>query len=214
MAQVGAVGVDLEGEPDVGGRVELEGRTDDANDGVWLIAERKRGADDVGIAAELALPEPVADDDHVAGGGGVFLGREGAAEDDGRAEEAEIRFGDVNAVDLFRDLAGEIKVGTTEVVGGDVLENAGLSAPVVEFGGGRAGPVAVGSDVHHLHDAVGVGIAERLEENGVDHGEDGGVGSDAEGDGGDGGDGEGGTGEEGAEGVAKVLPEIIHEERL
>ena len=41
--------------------------------------------------------------DDVAAVGGVFLRSEGAAEDDGRTEEAEISFGDVNAVHLFRD---------------------------------------------------------------------------------------------------------------
>ena len=57
----------------------------------------------------------------------------------------------------------------------------------------------------------GVGIGERLEQHGVDDGEDGGVGSDAEGQGGDGCDGEGWIREEHAEGVAEVMPEITHD---
>ena len=61
MALVGAVGVDLEGKPDVGGGIGLVGFADDADDGVGLVAEGDGGADDFGIAAEFALPEAVAD---------------------------------------------------------------------------------------------------------------------------------------------------------
>ena len=102
------------------------------------------GADDVGIAAEFALPEAVADDDDVAAVGGVFLRREGAAEHDGRAEEAEVGFGDVDAVDLLGDGAGEVEAGTAEVVRGDVLKDAGLRSPGIEVGRGGRGAVAVG----------------------------------------------------------------------
>ena len=210
MTLVGAVGIDLEGEPEVGNGIGDEGFSDDAEDGVGLVAERERGADNVGVAAELALPEAVADDDEVAAVGGILLRREGAAEDDGRAEEAEVGFRDVDAVDLLRDGAGEVEAGTAEVVGGDVLEDFGLFAPEIELGRGSAGPGAVGREVHHLDDTVGVGIGEGLEEDGVDDGEDGGVGSDAERDGGDGGEGERRIGDEHAEGVAEVVAEIAH----
>jgi hypothetical protein len=57
VALVGAVRVDLEREPDVGDGIGAEGLSEDAEDGVRLIAERERGADDVRVAAELALPE-------------------------------------------------------------------------------------------------------------------------------------------------------------
>ena len=87
-------------------------------------------------------------------------------------------------------VAGEIEAGAAEVVGGDVLEDAGLLLPVVELGGGSDGTVALGRREQELDDAVGVRIGERLEQHGVDDGEDGGVGSDAEGQGGDGCEGE------------------------
>ena len=64
--------------------------------------------------------------------GRIFLRGEGAAEDDGRAEEAEVGFGNVDAVDLLGNGAGEVEAGTTEVVGGDVLKDAGLGFPGVE----------------------------------------------------------------------------------
>ena len=211
MALIGAVGIDLEGEPDVRDGIGLKGLAEDAEDGVRLIAEGERGADDFGIAAEFTLPESVTDNDNVTAVGGIFLGREGAAEHDGRAKEAEVRLGGVDTVDLLGNGAGEIEAGTAEVVGGDVLKDAGLGTPVVEFGGRRAGPVTVRGDVHELDHAVGVGIGEGLQQHGVDDGKDGGVGSAAEGERGDGGDGERRVGDEDAEGVAEVLPEVIHE---
>jgi hypothetical protein len=65
--------------------------------------------------------------------------------------------------------------------------------------------------VQELHHTVGLGISERLEQDGVHDGEDGSVDADAEGDGGDGGDGEGWVRHKRAEGVAEVLPEINHD---
>ena len=56
-------------------------------------------------------------------------------------------------------------------------------------------------DVQELNDAVGVGIVERLEQDGVDDGEDGGVGADAQGQGCDGCDGERGVGDQHAKGI-------------
>ena len=73
------------------------------------------------------------------------------------------------------------------------------------------GAVAVRRGVHELHDAVGLGIGERLEQDGVDDGKDGGVGSDAEGEGGDGGDGERRIGDQHAEGVAEVAEKVAHD---
>ena len=60
------LGSNLEGHPDVGLGIGDEGFSQDTDDGVGLIAEGDGGTDDVGIAAELALPEAVADDHDVA----------------------------------------------------------------------------------------------------------------------------------------------------
>ncbi len=67
-------------------------------------------------------------------------GGEGAAEHDGRAEEPEVGFGDVDAVDLLGNGAGEVEAGTAEVVRGDILKDAGLGSPGIEVDrGGRRG---------------------------------------------------------------------------
>ena len=68
-----------------------------------------------------------------------------------------------------------------------------------------AGEAFGGRDVPKLDEAVGSVEGERAEHGGVDEGEDGGVGADAEGEDEDGADGEGGVMAERAEGLAEVL---------
>ena len=115
----------------------------------------------------------------------------------------------MDAVDLFRMVAGEIEAGAAEVVGGDVLKDAGgLLPPVIELGGRSGGAFAVRRCEQELDDAVGVGIGERLEQDGVDDGEDGGVGSGYRGPAADGCDGEAWIFEEAAQGGVEVMPQI------
>ena len=59
-------------------------------------------------------------------------------------------------------------------------------------------------------DTIGIGEIGRFEENRIDDGKDGGVGTDAEGQSGDGGGGEPAALPEHAEGVAKVLQKGFH----
>ena len=106
------------------------------------------------IATKFALPQAVADDDDVAAVGGVFLGREGAAEDDGRAEEAKYRSVDVDAVDLLRVIAGDIEAGAAEVVGGDVLKTLVCCCQAWNSVTEATGAVALGRGVHEPDDAV------------------------------------------------------------
>ena len=113
-------------------------------------------------------------------------------------------------MDLLGNGAGEVEAGAAEIVGGDILEYLVWALPGIEVDRRGDGAVALRKSVHELHHPVGIGISERLKDDGVDDGEDSGVGSDAEGDGGDGGDGEGRARDERAEGVAEVLPEITH----
>ena len=126
------------------------------------------------------------------------------------AEEAEVALGDVDAVELLRMVAGEVEAGAGQVVGGHLLEDAGLPLVGVELG--NAGEEIVGQDggIEKFDHAVGVGIAERLEQHCVDDAEDGGVGPDAQGQRGHGGEGEGGILAEHEERVFDVVPEIAH----
>ena len=165
----------------------------DSDDGVGLIAQRERLAHDRRIAAEPALPQAVAQHHDLAAVGRVLLRGEGAAQDHRSAEEAEVALGDVDAVELLRMVAGEVVAGAGHVVGGHFLEDAGL--PLVGVKLGNVGEEAVGQDggVEEFDHAIGVGIAERLEQHRIDDAEDGGVGSDAQRQRGYGGDGEGGV---------------------
>ena len=52
VALIVAVGIELEGKPDVSLRVGIEGFSDDAEDGVGLIAEHQSPADDVRVATK------------------------------------------------------------------------------------------------------------------------------------------------------------------
>ena len=144
VALIGAVGFELEGQPDVGFWIGEEVLSQDADDGVGLVAQGKRAADDVGIAAEFALPESVTQHHGFAPVGGVFLRGEGAAQNDRCAEEAEVTLSDMDSVDLLRPVAGEVEAGTRKVVGGDLFEDARLLLPDMKLRNGANGIAAIG----------------------------------------------------------------------
>ncbi len=193
VSLIGAIGIELEGQPDVGGWIGLEVRAKDADDGIGVATEGDSGADYLWIAAELALPETITEDDDVATVGEVFLLGEGSTELDGSTEEFEVVVGDVDAVNLLGHGAGEVEAGTFLVVTGDVLKDAGLLLPYVEFGYGGASSVSAGLSDEELDQTFGLGVGEGFEEDGVDDGKDCRVDTDTECECGDCGEGEGGT---------------------
>jgi hypothetical protein len=108
------------------------------------------------------------------------------------------------------DVFGQITVGGGEIPALDrhyAFEGFEF-AKLFGIGAGEAGRTFDASLVHiqevDLHDAVGVAVGVRVDEDGVDDGEDGGGGADAEGEREDGGEGECGAFAEFAEGVAEV----------
>ena len=164
------------------------------------------------IAAKLAHPESVTQDDDIAAVGHVFLRRKRPAQPHARAEEPEVCLGHVRAFDLLRNTAGQVQPFTAEVVRSHVLEDAGLLLPHVELGhrGARAAMIsAIGKQ--ELDDAIGLRIGERFQQHRVDHGKDGGVGPDSERQRGHYGEGETGVPEKHAQGVANVGEECGHE---
>src|SRR5262249_29624570 len=68
-----------ERRPEVSAGREHEGRWHDYDDRECLLTEHDRAADDAGIAAELALPEAVAQDDRSLRAKSVVVGMEGPA---------------------------------------------------------------------------------------------------------------------------------------
>jgi len=71
----------------------------------------------------------------------IFIGGKCTANGYRRSEEAEIIFGDVNALDLlWIGAARQIETWAAEVIGGDILEDRGLLSPDIELGYLRARP--------------------------------------------------------------------------
>src|ERR1700741_4168019 len=116
----------------------------------------------------------------------------------------------MNPVDLFRVVACEVEAGAAEVISSDILKHAGLFAPIVELGRGCGCAFAFRRCEQELDDPVGIRVSQRFEQNRVDDGEDGGVCSDAEGQGCDGCDGETWVFEETAQGMREVMPQVGH----
>src|ERR1700723_192249 len=90
VAEVGTVGIDLEGYPEISRWIGGEGLAQYANNRIRLVAERNSAPHNVGIAAKFALPEPVVEHHNMAAVGTVLLRREGAAKQNRRAKKAEV----------------------------------------------------------------------------------------------------------------------------
>ena len=196
-------------ERDVG---PFEARRHDADDLVGLVDELDGAADDVGIAEVVALPEFVAEHDdglRVVAEGGV--GRdEPAAIECGHAPMIRIVGGDVGGLDVFGDVAvggGEVPV----VHADDAFDGFGL-AELLDLRAVEAGVagVAVFIEETDLHHAVGARVGEWVDEDGVNDGEDGACGADAEGERENGGQDEAGALAEFARGVLEVGEERLH----
>ena len=144
-----------------------------------IAAERDGLADDVGVAVETPDPDPVAEHDDLVAVRAIFLGAEGAAAQDRRAEQPEEIGGHPPRPKLFgKRSAGEVH--DTGVERRDVAKHLRLLAVVHELGGRAAAVDALRRSRLQHHQPVGVGKRHRLEEDGVDDREDRGVGADAE----------------------------------
>ena len=107
---------------------ELEIRRQHAHHRIRLPVERQRAAEDAGVAAEAALPEPVGDY-HDAAAGAELLRKERPAVRGAGAERLEEAFRDERRVEHLRlSVAGEVeRIGLD---GRHALEAPGLRTPV------------------------------------------------------------------------------------
>lgn len=206
VSLIGAIGVKLKGSPDVGWRIaiEIETGTQDPDDDVRLIAERDTLPDRSVISAKAPLPEAMADDGDVRAARPVFFDGECAPLLDGCAEEAEGIGADLRHSDLL-GVSAAGQVDDADAIRRNILQHAGLVAPKVEFCRRGAYPGCAGSDEHELHDAIGVRVRERLEQDRVHHRKDRRVRADTQRESGNGGDGERGIQANGAKGITKIL---------
>jgi hypothetical protein len=141
-------------------------------------------ADDRGVAAIEAGPEPVAEDGDWRFAGLVVLGLQHTAELRPCAQHLEQVGGRSQNVDAVRLVeAGEVHGGALR--DGDIIERLALRADVVELPGGR--PVEHDADAGRPKpehgEAVGVGERQRTQQQRVHYAEYGGVGADADGQG-------------------------------
>ena len=161
--------------------------------------------DDVGPARETRLPQLAADDDdRMSAWSHVVGGREEPSAIGGEAEHVEEVAGDEIAQGAIRAVAG-IQAGDEPGPGRHAFER--LSA-VAERGVHRIREDTAVLLPLHVDQPIAIGHRQALQECGVDDGEDGGVGADAEGERQDGREREGWLLPQRAGGIAEVLPEI------
>ena len=115
-----ADGIKLKWEPDIGFGIGEEFFSEDADNGVRLIAKSERLAYGAGIAAELALPQSVAQHHDLAAVRCVLLRSEGAAQNDRSAEDAKVALGHMSAMDLLRPVSGDVEARAGPIVSGYV----------------------------------------------------------------------------------------------
>ena len=207
-----------------GDAVAEEAGRRDADDGDRLGVDPEGATDDGRVGVEVVLPGVVAHDgDHGSALDVVGVEKETAG---GRlkAEGAKVVAGDELAHDGAGEVLGSIAAGDDGTVdeaglhGGEVGElGVGVAEATVGIGGEdgvvgvlKACPVAAAVNVAEADERFGVGDGQAAEEDGVDEGEDGCVGSDAEREGEEDRKGEGGSLAKLADGVEEVLLECGH----
>ncbi len=167
--------------------------------------DHHRATDGVAAPAEALRPQRVADHDDVAARSAVLLGAERAAQRGGDAENGEETHGDGCRGDAFRFAAGVVAPRQSDArraVRADVRVRPTELAHPRELRERRA----VERD-----ELLGMRIGERSNDDGVDDGEDGGVGADTERERADRNRRERRGAAQAAQRVAHVLQQIFHE---
>ncbi len=210
-----AVQVVADRRPHLGRRVvvplgieRLERRGHDADDAVLAIAHDQRAPDDRRIGAETAPPQLVAEEQHPPVIRTVVLGGEAASERRTDAHHVEVVPAHADGRHPLR-LAARDQRRHPRAHHRELLEAAAPLAPVEH---GREADVArepLGVAIADGHEPLGIRIRQRAQEDGVDHGEDGGVGADAERQRDQRRGGEAGRAPQHAEAVAQVLPQHL-----
>ena len=182
----------------------------DADDGVRVAVDGQRRSDQRGAAAESALPQLLADDDHLRPARTVLVIREipaGNRRSRERSEEAGARPGATQS--LWRVAAGQRQAARS--VGAHLLEDAVPGPPIhVAWVRRRAvlQPRQLGAP--HLEERPGIGERHRGQQDGVDDAEERGVDAGAEREGEKRCPGHSGKAPQQACTVAEVLPESFH----
>src|SRR5690349_11572895 len=218
VGQVGNVGESLHEtarQVDIanpGGVIECEAARHDADDGVAGVIDFQRLPDDVWIAAKVALPEAVVENNNGVAAVLRIVWLDVAAEKRAYTKEAPGILCDVNARDVFRQFAtGDLHV---RVVKAKRRINWTCKAQHIKLCLAKGKPNRLVRmllvDDDRVHDAVGACVGKRVQQDGVDEGEHCRGGADAEREREHGDGGEARVAEEGAKAVAQILPECVH----
>ena len=151
----------------------------DPDDGHGPVVDLHRLVQDVGALCHLSAPEVMAD--HDGSRTGVFVRREEAAHHRRDAEHLEEFRRGANHVREVRGVTDDHCPAAPPVVG-QRRERRGPSPPVhdVRERHDRGPRPFRRPGRRERHDAIGIGKGQRLEEHGIDDGEDRGIGADAE----------------------------------
>lgn len=186
---------------------KVEGGRDDADDAVRLAVESESFAENGRIGGEFAFPKTSGEKN---GGSGtdffLFLG-EGATHLGSDAELFEKAGGKHDGVELFSiaETGEDERAPTTHGCHGG--EGAIGFLPIEKIGESDRAGGEIGFAFAEGDKLLGVRIWKRTEENGVDDGKEGRVGTEAESENGDGGGGETGIVAKHARGVTEILGE-------
>ena len=166
--------------PELGGASgEVEALRHDTDDRHGYAAERERSAEHVRIAAESALPHPIAEHDDVVLSRRILILAKAASKRRRNLEQLE----EIPRHGSARDPLGVPAFGerrTAVIEGGDSLEHGVLTAPIEEVSGCHGKTSVLGNDLVHEDETVGIREGQRPEEHTVDDAEDGRCGADAE----------------------------------
>src|SRR6266851_2114416 len=194
-------------------RAPFETRWHYADDLVRLVNKLDGAADDFGVAHEIALPELIRQHHHRL----RLLPRRRVGRNQPAPHQranapviGRIR-GNVHGLNIF----GEIAIGGGEIPpvhGGDVFERLGL-AKLINLRAVQARILVTAGFIHqpNLHNALGAGVREWIDQDGVDDAEDGAGSANPERQREDCGQREAGALAEFAEGVAEIGEQGLHE---
>src|SRR5471030_2932136 len=187
----------------------LNARRHDAQYLVGRSGQGQRTADDVRVAAHAALPETIAQDDGLSGAFQFVARLKGAAQKRSEAQGFEEPGGDSHGLETLGLVAdGEVEI--LAEVESNFRENLVADAEIQEVSRGHREVVPLGPDAEDADQAIRLRIGQRLEQDAIDHAENGAVAADGKRQNEHRNRRETGVLTQGAKSVMKVLPQIVH----
>lgn len=160
---VRGIRISLHRKPDFRRRVRREAPPKNSDHGVRFVPQQNGLAHQLGITTVAVAPQSVADDHHFRPSGAILFPGERSANLHRCTKHCKVARRDVNPFDLLRAVSpSDVYARTRKIVDPDALEHFGMLAPSHELRDRRTLRVSVRRMSHELHDAVWLGIGERL----------------------------------------------------